>query len=177
MVTKRYRVEAANTAGKSYKLSFINEGSAEDWAICSVNGLRWANKLAPAGEAINVAALAGYPLERVQITDIETLESTVLNATELVGLSPVRQKESPVGSVYVLRGPAGIKIGYTGQHPEVRRRALSHAAGEDLVLIAHWPGSRSDEGVLHRQFVSYRRPFGEWFLEEGDVAEWVTSLT
>jgi hypothetical protein len=81
------------------------------------------------------------------------------------------------GVVYVLRdGASGrVKIGWTSRPVAQRQRAIEHASGTRLDLVAAFEGTRQDETALHARFAS-QRIVGEWFYCEGAVAAWTRSL-
>src|SRR5690606_18324622 len=73
-----------------------------------------------------------------------------------------------------------VKIGYTGSPNDVpcQRSACSRMSSmqtghwRELICVAMAPGTVRDEHALHDEYSHYRVR-GEWFLNFGDVADWV----
>jgi excisionase family DNA binding protein len=78
------------------------------------------------------------------------------------------------GLIYVVGFADYIKIGYT---KNVAQRVASLEGGlpQKLTVHAVMPGSIRKEFALHARFKKHRLN-GEWFLREGDLADWVSCL-
>jgi hypothetical protein len=79
-----------------------------------------------------------------------------------------------MGFIYVAGFGPYVKIGYTGKDIDRRLNQLRTGAPEPLVLYAVAHGTRYDEGRLHERFGDLRLQ-GEWFRNEGIVAEWLAA--
>lgn len=82
-----------------------------------------------------------------------------------------RLEQPPEARVYVLRGANGLlKVGFSTN--VLRRvRELKWQLGQDVELLASWPGTMADEGQAH---VSFRHLHvkGEWFQDDGSIMAW-----
>lgn len=87
------------------------------------------------------------------------------------------RREAPALTIYVIRPESGlaVKIGIT-QNLDKRLRMLRTGTYEDLTVVWSGPGNLRIEQALHERFAAYRLQ-GEWFRLEGEVLEWVESLT
>lgn len=90
--------------------------------------------------------------------------------------APSRAGRPAGGSVYFLQGVGGgcIKIGFTGGHPEQRRRDLQTGSPTELKIIYHVKGSRNDEAWAHHHFRN-SHSHGEWFWPSRDLMEFIAS--
>lgn len=77
--------------------------------------------------------------------------------------------------VYFLRAGPFIKIGKATGSPTTRVRELQTGCPYPITIIASVCGGLKEEFELHRRFGSYRA-HGEWFRDEGELAEYVASL-
>ena len=106
----------------------------------------------------------------------------VRNSPELKALRNLGKATSPKGgrptggTVYFMQGAGGgcIKIGFTGGHPELRRRDLQTGSPIDLKIIHHVKGSRNDEAWAHHHFRN-SHSHGEWFWPSRDLMEFIAS--
>jgi hypothetical protein len=80
----------------------------------------------------------------------------------------------PTGHVYFIRSGAGIKIGFT-DNIFMRMSALLNAHPRRLALLAMIPGTRTEEGELHRMFAEDRME-GEWFRPSRRLRAFVADL-
>jgi len=80
------------------------------------------------------------------------------------------------GTVYFMQGAGGgcIKIGFTGGHPEQRRRDLQTGSPTELKIIHYVKGSRTDEAWAHHHFRN-SHSHGEWFWPSRDLMEFIDS--
>lgn len=74
-----------------------------------------------------------------------------------------RRKPSAAGQIYFVLVDGLIKVGWTSKLADRIR-----AYGPKAVLLAHYPGSRSDETALHKQLTPARSHGREWY-HDGDV--------
>jgi hypothetical protein len=86
---------------------------------------------------------------------------------------PTRRSQRS-GYIYAIRSRSAnaVKIGFTEGNPYARLKQLQTGAAGKLELAAYFPGTMADEADLHQMFHKYRKA-GEWFAEEGLVAQWV----
>jgi hypothetical protein len=82
-------------------------------------------------------------------------------------------KTPPRKGVYVLGFGDYIKIGVSANIDE---RMITLQTPEPVQLHALIDGWLSDEAELHRRFAKYRLQ-GEWFRKEGELADWVATLS
>lgn len=77
------------------------------------------------------------------------------------------------GQIYFLRLNGLVKVGWSSDLPKRLK-----AYGPDVVLLCHYPGSRQDETLLHRQLRPYLAKGREWYedckLIEDEVARIVS---
>lgn len=82
------------------------------------------------------------------------------------------------GFIYFIETEGGeyVKIGWSLNHPEGRRRTLQTGCPKPLDLVAFFPGSLEDERRLHRTFaeLAYR---GEWFFHIHKLRDFTWYLT
>jgi hypothetical protein len=90
--------------------------------------------------------------------------------------APSRPGRPAGGSVYFIQGAGGgcIKIGFTGGHPELRRRDLQTGSPIELKIIHHVKASRNDEAWAHHYFRN-SHSHGEWFWPSRDLMEFIAS--
>jgi hypothetical protein len=80
-----------------------------------------------------------------------------------------------VGSVYVVGFDNYVKIGFSA-NVAVRIAQVQQGLPMPLTVYATFENkTRRDELNLHAQFAPYRS-FGEWFIKNGDLAEWIDEL-
>jgi len=77
--------------------------------------------------------------------------------------------------VYLLRAGPFIKIGKATGRPAMRVGQLQAGCPYPIVVIGHFSGGFKEESELHRRFAAYRTQ-GEWFREEGELAEYVSKF-
>lgn len=79
------------------------------------------------------------------------------------------------GYIYAIRAAGFVKLGWS-KNPKNRVRYLKTAMPLDCELIGMRPGTRYDEGLLHRALRAHchRR---EWFRCEGAVLDFLATLT
>lgn len=76
------------------------------------------------------------------------------------------------GFIYIMQTPiALVKIGFS-ICPKGRAGSLQQACPYPVRLVAYWPGNQYDERAYHAQFREHHH-HGEWFREEGSLAEFV----
>lgn len=80
----------------------------------------------------------------------------------------------PQKGVYVVGFGPYIKIGISVNVTE-RLAGLQTGAPEKIVLYAVLDGWAAEEAALHKRFAHYRLN-GEWFRNEGELAEWLRSI-
>ena len=81
------------------------------------------------------------------------------------------------GSIYFIR-PAGmdiIKIGHSHWLSE-RRRTLQTAHSTQLQFIGVMAAFKQIEPIIHHTFRKIRLR-GEWFIDDGSIAEWLQKVT
>jgi hypothetical protein len=76
------------------------------------------------------------------------------------------------GTVYVLGLGPYVKIGFTAVGIEKRVKYLKIGMPETPRVLGAPNGTPADEMALHKHFAGYRLS-GEWFRNEGAVAEWI----
>lgn len=76
--------------------------------------------------------------------------------------SEVQRKPAAMGEIYYVRVGGLIKVGWT---TKLADRVRSY--GPDAVLLANYPGTRADEGALHRQLKPARYKGREWYTDGG----------
>jgi hypothetical protein len=86
-----------------------------------------------------------------------------------------RPREPRTGVVYVFEDVVGqrAKIGFTGNDPAKRKRAIEHASGCELSIAVVIPGTDDDEAALHARFASAHLR-GEWFKLTDEVRAWIS---
>jgi hypothetical protein len=75
-------------------------------------------------------------------------------------------------SIYVVGFDRYVKIGITERDVQYRVAGLQTGCPEKLEIYAAFRGDLILEKALHERFAHLRRN-GEWFLREGDLAEWI----
>lgn len=65
-----------------------------------------------------------------------------------------------------------IKIGYTGDDPVGRLKALQTGSAAKLVLLGCVEGSQSEEAEMHRRFAEHRVA-GEWFRPAPEILQYM----
>lgn len=78
------------------------------------------------------------------------------------------------GFIYAIRSGDFVKIGYAAD-PWKRRSSIRLANPHPCEMLGFSPGSRADEKALHSKFSAYHHR-GEWFRNEGPVAEFAMGL-
>jgi Meiotically up-regulated gene 113 len=68
-----------------------------------------------------------------------------------------------------------VKIGFTTRDPDSRMCALQVGNPQKLSLLAQCPGSRKDEGNLHRRFTG-SRIHGEWFKRTPELDQLMSTI-
>jgi hypothetical protein len=79
--------------------------------------------------------------------------------------------ETQHGHIYVVRVRRYVKIGFT-RNVRNRMGNLQTANPDKIEIVATFAGSTDDELSLHARFAAFRE-IGEWFREEGDLADWI----
>lgn len=74
--------------------------------------------------------------------------------------------------IYVVGFAQYVKIGITERDVQSRIAGLQTGCPEKLQVYAVLPGDLILEKELHDRFAALRRN-GEWFLREGDLADWI----
>lgn len=69
-----------------------------------------------------------------------------------------RRKPTASGQIYFVLSDGLIKVGWTSKLADRIR-----AYGPKAVLLANYPGTRSDEGALHKQLTPARAHGREWY--------------
>lgn len=86
--------------------------------------------------------------------------------------SPFGKRE--ISSVYFIQlgddGP--VKIGHS-DNVKARMRTLQTAHTEKLRLLYSFPGTKADEILLHRKFLSHKIS-GEWFSPHEDIMGFIS---
>ena len=83
-----------------------------------------------------------------------------------------KKNAKPVGSgIYVIGFHVYVKIGWSADLP-ARLRGLQSALPVGLTIYATFQCDKTNEGILLRRFREYKTR-GEWFRNEGRIAEWV----
>jgi hypothetical protein len=80
--------------------------------------------------------------------------------------------------VYFIQQDGGerlVKIGTTTRPVEVRMREIQAAQPYSLVILAHAPGGRYEEGGLHGRFGAHRVT-GEWFRPHADLLGYAANV-
>lgn len=78
----------------------------------------------------------------------------------------------PTALVYVVGIPGFVKIGFTTRSVASRVAGLQTGCPHLIEVLELIPGTRATEAHLHMRFNDYRAA-GEWFRNEGAVAEWI----
>lgn len=78
------------------------------------------------------------------------------------------------GFIYFITDGEALKIGFSGA-PDQRLRDLQAASPRELRIMAKFHGKMSDEQALHQKF-GHLRLRGEWFKDNGEIAEHIESL-
>lgn len=89
---------------------------------------------------------------------------------------PSMHEDGCTGIVYIIEavGADRVKIGYTENDPELRRRQLQTASPFELRILVALPGSLKIERRLHLDHEAERiLPTAEWFHHRGSVAQLV----
>lgn len=84
-----------------------------------------------------------------------TKVTAVITDEPVAAPSPTPQ---PVGTVYYLRSGGYIKIGWAS---DLSKRMRAYPP--DSTLLAHHPGTKADETMMHRRFAACRSHGREWF--------------
>lgn len=90
---------------------------------------------------------------------------------------PPPAPEVATGFVYIIEavGTDRVKIGYTGEDPDLRRRRLQTSSPFELRVLVALPGSLKVERRLHLDHEAERiLPTAEWFYHRGSVASLVS---
>lgn len=66
------------------------------------------------------------------------------------------------------RATCAIKIGFTDDHPDIRRKQLQTGNSDELVLLAAIDGDKDDETEFHQRFKAAHIR-GEWFRPEPEL--------
>lgn len=88
--------------------------------------------------------------------------------------APADEMASQAGTVYVLESGPFVKIGFTAGPVSKRLAALQTGSPIAITVLAEIQGSAQLERALHARFANLRGS-GEWFRNEGDLAEWVAA--
>ena len=83
-------------------------------------------------------------------------------------------KRERAPSVYFIEAGPFVKIGFS-MDAENRMAQLQCGSPYALKIVARMSGTFEDEQTLHRRFAEYRAN-GEWFRNEGALAEYIGSL-
>ncbi|WP_409566694.1 GIY-YIG nuclease family protein [Methylobacterium sp. E-005] len=75
-------------------------------------------------------------------------------------------------TIYVVGFAQYVKIGITQRDVQHRIAGIQTGCPEKLEIYATFPGGLLLEKELHRRFAEHRRQ-GEWFVREGELAEWI----
>ncbi len=90
-------------------------------------------------------------------------------------VKPAKVSLTPrTGQVYYLSDGETVKIGYTKDWDERKKKYKTHS-GRDVVLLAIHPGYRADETELHRRFKVYRKR-GDWFYPGDPILEHIKKI-
>lgn len=83
-----------------------------------------------------------------------------------------------IGYVYFIRAAelGMVKIGWTNKSPLQRLAELATASPVELALVCAMHGSYKQEQELHATFAALRVR-GEWFREEGALADFILSVS
>lgn len=65
-----------------------------------------------------------------------------------------------------------IKIGFTGRHPDHRRKALQLEQKMQLIPLGYMNGDKAAEKLLHGRFADHRIT-GEWFIPNPELREFI----
>ena len=108
--------------------------------------------------------------------DLEAQNKSLMEQLQINNPVPSRPGRPAGGSVYFIQGVGGgcIKIGFTGGHPEQRRKELQTGSPTELKIIHHVKGSRNDEAWAHHHFRN-SHSHGEWFWPSRDLMEFIAS--
>jgi len=150
------------------------------WPEC--HNLRWASRgYAICGmhaefiyNAMKPAESSTRPLERriSQLEAVVQIKEREIQRLQGPKPEPVPPKPAPVhGTVYILRCGGFVKIGWTSDLTK-RMRAYQ----PDTVLLATMPGTRKDEGKLHRKFAHLRTHGREWYPIAPQITEYVAQM-
>jgi predicted DNA-binding transcriptional regulator AlpA len=103
----------------------------------------------------------GEGLERWRWTEVEHWLQTVEPVSENL--------------IYFVGFGSYVKIGYTTNPIEFRLAGIQTGTPEKLTVFATVKGTPGEEKALHRRFAIYRTN-GEWFRNEGELADYIRSL-
>jgi hypothetical protein len=95
-----------------------------------------------------------------------------------MGYEQTAKSVPPTSFIYVIgsqRPRAPVKIGVSTT-PAQRLGALRTSHHDDLFILAHGPGGRTEEQVLHRMFAGERLR-GEWFKRSGGIINLIDFLS
>jgi len=84
--------------------------------------------------------------------------------------NPKRMRRRP-GLVYFVRGPVGVKMGFT-TNLSARLEKLQTGSAIRLTLIGTVPGTPAYETLLKRRFAGLQL-LGEWFREAGALVQFI----
>ena len=168
-------VERVAEARARYLASVPDQNRADADAILAL--MRTGMSARKACVRLGMSPYKAYNLQLAKLSpDVALYLRDKVEQLQINNPVPSRPGRPAGGSVYFIQGVGGgcIKIGFTGGHPEQRRKELQTGSPTELKIIHHVKGSRNDEAWAHHHFRN-SHSHGEWFWPSRDLMEFIAS--